>query len=84
MNLQASLSYNQHDSKRDIAAGDYTGRLTSDNNSYVLAADAKLGTHVFDNWGHSYTPYLALSTIYQDGDNIVESSNDTATLRIWR
>jgi hypothetical protein len=79
MNLQASLSYNQHDSKRDIAAGDYTGRLTSDNNSYVLAADAKLGTHVFDNWGHSYTPYLALSTIYQDGDNIVESSNDTAT-----
>jgi hypothetical protein len=79
MNLQASLSYNQHDSKRDIAAGDYTGRLTSDNNAYVLAADAKLGTHVFDNWGHSYTPYLALSTIYQDGDNIVESSNDTAT-----
>jgi hypothetical protein len=79
MNLQASLSYNQHDSKRDIAAGDYTGRLTSDNNSYVLAADAKLGTHVFDNWGHSYTPYLALSTIYQDGDNIVESSNDTTT-----
>jgi cytoskeletal protein CcmA (bactofilin family) len=77
MNLQASLSYNQHDSKRDISAGDYTGRLTSDNNSYVLAADAKLGTHVFDNWGHSYTPYLALSTIYQDGDNIVESSNDT-------
>jgi hypothetical protein len=79
MNLQASLSYNQHDSKRDIAAGDYTGRLTSDNNSYVLAADAKLGTHVFDNWGHSYTPYLALSTIYQDGDNIVESSTDTNT-----
>jgi hypothetical protein len=79
INLQASLSYNQHDSKRDIAAGDYTGRLTSDNNSYVLAADAKLGTHVFDNWGHSYTPYLALSTIYQDGDNIVESSNDTTT-----
>jgi hypothetical protein len=79
MNLQASLSYNQHDSKRDIAAGDYTGRLTSDNSSYVLAADAKLGTHVFDNWGHSYTPYLALSTIYQDGDNIVESSTDTNT-----